>query len=126
MATKWAFSHLTWQLARNSYEAWLNVAREHAAQAIRPITKYDAKLWPDHLLSIIKDENKIRLLYTNHAKESLRETLSCPYEDKRYRKISEDEVSFLPIRLAMKNGYENEKREAERYLARLKIVSIVQ
>lgn len=33
--------HLTWQLARNSYEAWLNVAREHAAQAIRPITKYD-------------------------------------------------------------------------------------
>lgn len=51
--------------------------------------------------------------------------LKCPYEDTKFKRLHEDEISHLPMRLAINPGFDEDKRAAQKYLAGLKVFSFV-
>jgi hypothetical protein len=121
---EWTISHLTWQLAKQYFRMWINIAEQYAEKGTRPNTKKNANSGLTELLAITinNEDNTIGFLalpregVLKHGKE-----LNCPYATKYFKKIRSDEISFLPLKLAINAGFEREIVETEKYLAKLRI-----
>ncbi|NEW08594.1 hypothetical protein GK047_21580 [Paenibacillus sp. SYP-B3998] len=118
------------RVANNHFNDWINIASDYAAKGIRPVTKYDDFNNSD-LFSFVINENDDGLnstleYYVSKNREVVasmkKNQIICPYKEKKYKK---NEISHLPVRLSINSGFDNEKRAAEKYLAGLKIISIV-
>ncbi len=128
----WIVMHLVWSVANNHFNDWINIANKYAAKSIRPITKYDEFNNSD-LFSFVIDGDGDGLRSTlDYYVSRYRETIAkkenqmfCPYKEKKYKSIQENEISHLPMRLSINPGFDSEKRAAEKYLAGLKVISIV-
>lgn len=111
----WIINHLLWEVADHHFKEWLGVAEEYAKRKIRPSLE---KLTPRTSQSIILfplNENRIEKFIFNKI---IPNSLHCPYENES--KINDGEISFLPMRLAINDGNNEEKKAAERYLKRLR------
>lgn len=125
-ALSWIIKHMVWNVAKNHFQDWTVIAKENAAKSIRPKTKYDNFNFAD-LFSFVINENdsKVELYISKNDVEGNITGLICPYSEKKYKVNRDDEISHLPMRLAINPGFKNEKIAAEKYLARLKVISFV-
>ncbi|KRF31709.1 hypothetical protein [Paenibacillus sp. Soil787] len=127
----WMISHMVWNVADSHFYEWLRIAKKYAPQSIRPVTKYDDFTANIKLFSFLKNEKDSILEY--HVMEDPKTIkrsnieIFCPYQESKLKYIHEDEISHLPMRLAIQLGLDSEKKKktAEKYLAGLKVFSIV-
>lgn len=118
---KWCLNHIVWNLAYNHFKDWMEIAKEYAHLKTRPKTKYDDIFNKDSIYLFLKKENRLKLY--NIKKERNYNNLKCPHQNKK--KISSEEISHLPMRLALTNGNADDKLAAEQYLRELKILSTI-
>lgn len=125
----WMISHMVWNVADSHFKEWLKIAVEYAPKSIRPVTKYDFSAANNSLYSFIVNEynSNIEYHFTKNPKtiKFSKHEIFCPYQESNSKYIHEDEISHLPMRLAIQSGLESEKKVTEKYLAGLKVFSIV-
>ncbi|KEQ22519.1 hypothetical protein [Paenibacillus tyrfis] len=115
---------MVWIVAKNHFSEWIILAKENAAKSIRPLTKYDNFSSSDIFSFVINEKDSTIELHQSKIKDD-KTKLNCPYTEKKYKVIQKEEISHLPMRLAINPGFINEKKAAEKYLAGLKVFSIV-
>lgn len=115
----WLLNHLLWEVANTHFNKWVTIATQYAKLQIRPQIDTSYKETDTLILfklnkdKIIKHTNNETVFITNH----------CPYESKP--NFDPEEISYLPMRLAMSKGMSEEKKAAERYLQRLTILTTI-
>ncbi|MGG3281236.1 hypothetical protein [Paenibacillus solani] len=97
LEVKWCLNHIVWNLAYNHFIDWMKIAKESAHLKTRPKTKYDDIFSEDSICLFLNKENGLELY--NVQRESWYYDLSCPHKNKK--KISSEEISHLPMRLAL-------------------------
>jgi hypothetical protein len=120
----WLLGHTVWNIARDHFFEWLNLAAEFAEKHIRPTIQFDKFDLQGSIFSFVRTNESIEFHLTREKLQVL-DKLICPNHDKRYKEFIEDEISHLPIRLAMQPGFEEERHLLIKYLAGLKIFSLI-
>lgn len=111
----WVFTHLLWELADHHFKEWLEVAREYAQNKVKPnLDSLETRL-PPPIVLFPQRENRLEKFTSNQI---IPDKLPCPYEANS--KINDEEISVLPMRLAINDGSIGEKKAAESYLKRLR------
>ncbi|AOZ90963.1 hypothetical protein [Paenibacillus crassostreae] len=113
-------SHLVWELATYHFEHWLNIANIYAKKKIRPKPNFDFEYDYNSIVIFPKRSNKLE----KHSFNALTwGELECPYILNKKRDL--EEISHLPMRLAITNGNEEDKKAAEKYLRNLRVLSAI-
>lgn len=121
----WILGHLVWNLANNHFIEWLQISSENSSKNMRPLTKYNEFKSSNSIFSFVRNDYVSSIEFHRLSNNDSELKLICPYSHKMLKTIAQDEISHLPIRLSMTPGFEEEKKVTEKYLAGLKLFSVV-
>jgi len=124
---KWIISHCIFKIAKLHFEEWMMIAEKYSHKHYKPTNNYDVINHNNIFFSFIFNEEDQIIEYNecNGNFDYFTEGMSCPYSDKKFHKISEKEFSNLPMRLALNQSSEKDKKAAEKYLSGLKVFSFI-
>jgi hypothetical protein len=121
----WLVGHIVWEIAHEHFHEWLKISAKHSSTSMRPMTKFSDFTSRNTIISFVEDslKSKTELHVSKNISTFKVGQLECPFRDKKYKKINSDEISHLPMRLAINSGFDEDKRNTEKYLAGLKVFS---
>lgn len=110
---KWIISHSIFNLANLHFIEWLKNAEKYSHKHFKPTNNYELINHNNIIFSFLYNEQD-QIIEYNESEVNIEfstKGISCPYNNKKYHKFSENEFSHLPMRLALKQGSEKDKKQ---------------